>query len=135
MHDGLIKTALADPPAEGKEIESDLSTVDSALAESARTGQRWFDAETHRVRGEILLKRNPADPSPAEEASLTAIAIRATPFQLRAAMSVASLYHSTGRPAEAHDNSAAGADRIFAPIDTPCARSPAPDPNPPLTRV
>ena len=84
-----------------------------ALAESARTGQRWFDAETHRVRGEILLKRNPADPSPAEEASLTAIAIRATPFQLRAAMSVASLYHSTGRPAEAHDNSAAGADRIF----------------------
>ena len=66
MHDGLIKTALADPPAEGKEIESALSTVDSALAESARTGQRWFDAETHRVRGEILLKRNPADPSPAE---------------------------------------------------------------------
>ena len=79
----------------------------SALAESARTGQRWFDAELHRIRGEILLKQNPADPAPAEAAFLAAIAVaqqqKARSFELRAALSLAKLYQSTGRPIDAHD--------------------------------
>ena len=71
-----------------------------------RSGVRWFEAETHRVRGEILLKRDPANTAPAEEAFLTAIAIaqqqKARSFELRAALSLAKLYQSTGRPADAH---------------------------------
>ena len=57
--------------------------------------------------GEILLKRNPIESSPAEEAFLTAIAIaqqqEARSFELRAALSLAKLYQSTGRRIDAHD--------------------------------
>ena len=51
-------------------------------------------------------KRDPANPAPAEEAFLTAIAVAkqqgTRSFELRAALSLAKLYQSTGRPAEAH---------------------------------
>ena len=61
----------------------------------------------HRIRGEILLKQNPADPAPAEAAFLAAIAVaqqqKARSFELRAALSLAKLYQSTGRPIDAHD--------------------------------
>ena len=60
----------------------------------------------HRIRGEILLKRDPTDTAPAEEAFLTAIAVaqqqKARSFGLRAALSLAKLYQSTGRAAGAH---------------------------------
>jgi predicted ATPase len=60
----------------------------------------------YRIRGEILLKRDPANPAPAEEAFQTAIAIaqaqKARSFELRAALSLAKLYQSTGRFADAH---------------------------------
>ena len=75
-------------------------------ADSERTGQRWFNAESHRMRGNILLKRDPANTAPPEEAFLTAIAIaqqqKARGFELHAALSLAKLYQSTGRPADAH---------------------------------
>jgi hypothetical protein len=54
----------------------------------------------------MLLERDPANPAPAEEAFQTAIAVskeRATrSFGLRASLSLAKLYQSTGRPADAH---------------------------------
>jgi predicted ATPase len=69
-------------------------------------GYRAFDAELHRVRAETLLKRDSTNPEPAEEALLTAIAVakkQATrSFELRSALSLARLYQSTGRPADAH---------------------------------
>ena len=78
-----------------------------ALALAGETGEHWFDAELHRIRGEILLKQNPADPAPAEAAFLAAIAVaqqqKARSFELRAALSLAKLYQSTGRPIDAHD--------------------------------
>jgi hypothetical protein len=40
-----------------------------------KTGEHWTDAFLHRIRGETLLKRDPANTSPAEEAFLTAIAV------------------------------------------------------------
>jgi hypothetical protein len=59
-----------------------------------------------RARGEILLKRDRANTAPAEDAFLAAIAIaqqqKARSFELRAALSLAKLYHSTDRPADAH---------------------------------
>jgi predicted ATPase len=58
------------------------------------------------LRGEILLKRDPANTAPAEDAFLTAIAVaqqqKARSFELRAALTLAKLYHSTDRPADAH---------------------------------
>ena len=60
----------------------------------------------HRVRGKILLRRDPADLAAAEEAFRTAIAIAseqgARSLGLQAALALAKLYQSTARPAEAH---------------------------------
>ena len=80
--------------------------MDEALALAAETGEHWTDSFLHRIRGEILFKHDPANTGPAEEAFLTAIAIaqqqKARSFELHAALSLAKLYQSTGRPADAH---------------------------------
>jgi class 3 adenylate cyclase/predicted ATPase len=102
----LFETALAEAEGEAGEIDAALATIDHAVALTERTGQRWCEADTHRVRGEILLKRDQGNTAPAEEAFLTAIAVaqhqKAKSFELRAALSLAKLYRSTGRPADAH---------------------------------
>ena len=60
----------------------------------------------HRLRGELLLKRDPGNPAPAEDALQTALAIAERQsgrfYGLLAALSLAKLYHSTGRLADAH---------------------------------
>jgi predicted ATPase len=94
------------------EIEADddaseaLTRIDEALALARVTGEYWSDAFLHRLRGEILLKLDPANEKPAEDALLTAIAVaqqqKARSFELRAAFDLARLYHSTGRSAAAH---------------------------------
>jgi hypothetical protein len=38
------------------------------------TGEHWTDALLHRIRSEILLKRDPANTAPAEEALLAVVA-------------------------------------------------------------
>ena len=90
---------------EGRGAEAALVGIDEALALAAETGEHWFDAGLHRIRGEILIKQNP--PAPAEAAFLAAIAVaqhqKARSFELRAALSLAKLYQSTGRPTDAHD--------------------------------
>jgi predicted negative regulator of RcsB-dependent stress response len=81
---------LAELEAEAGEIDAAVGAIDRTLAEIERTGQRTFEAEAHRIRGEILLKRNPANPTPAEEAFHTAIAVaqaqKARSFELRGAL-------------------------------------------------
>jgi|SRR6516162_4580283 predicted ATPase len=68
--------------------------------------EHWSDAFLHRLGGEILLKRDPANTAPAEDAFLTAIAVaqqqRARSFELRATLSLARLYQSSNRAADAH---------------------------------
>jgi predicted ATPase len=96
---GLLAEIEAQGDAEG-------ALIDEALALAGETGEHWNDAFLHRLRGEILLKRDPANTVPAEHAFLTAIAIaqqqKARSFELRAALSLAKLYQSNGRPADAH---------------------------------
>jgi len=101
----LVRTALAEAEARNGELEAALATLDQALEDFARTGQRWFDAEIHRMRGDILFEKDAANPDPAEEAFLTAIAIaqhqKTRSFELRAALSLAKLYRATGCDADA----------------------------------
>jgi class 3 adenylate cyclase/predicted ATPase len=98
--------ALAEAEARAGELDAALATIDGAIADIERDGQRWSEAEACRVRGEILLKREPANTAPAEEAFLTAIAVaqqqKAKSFELRAALALAKLYQSSGRAADAH---------------------------------
>jgi predicted ATPase len=101
FYQGLLAEIEAPGDAEGA-----LTRIDEALALAAETGERWGDAFLHRLRGEILLNRDPANTAPAEDAFLTAIAIaqqqKARSFELRAALSLAKLYHSADRPTDAH---------------------------------
>jgi predicted ATPase len=102
----LISAVLAEVEAEAGHLEEGLATLDAQLAENADTGQWWFDAEVQRVRGELLLRREPADVAMAEAAFTRAVKIaqhqQTRTFELRAALSLAKLYHSTDRPADAH---------------------------------
>jgi tetratricopeptide (TPR) repeat protein len=102
----LFQGRLAELEAEGDDADGALQRIDAALALAGETGEHWTDALLHRIRGEILRKRDPANTAPAEEAFQTAIAIaqaqKARSFELRAAISLAKLYQLAGRPAGAH---------------------------------
>jgi predicted ATPase len=102
----LYEGLLAELEAEGDDVDGALQRIDEALALSNETGEQFTDALLHRIRGAILLKRDPANPAPAEEAFLSAVAVAQTQkgrsFELQAALALAKLYHSTARPAEAH---------------------------------
>ena len=104
--DGLLKIALAEGEARAGDPDRAVAILDEALATADRLGYRAFEAELHRARGDALLKRGPAIPAPAEEAFLTAIAVAkqqgTRSFGLRSALSLAKLYQSTGRLADAH---------------------------------
>jgi predicted ATPase len=97
---------LAELDAEGPDLNGAAAKIDAAIALAQQTGERWTDSMLHRIRGEILLKRDPANRAPAEEAFRTAVAVAkqqgTRSFGLRAALALAKLYQSTARPAEAH---------------------------------
>jgi len=73
--DGLLKIALAEAEARADDPDRAVAILDEALSTSDRTGHRAFDAELHRTRGEMLLKRDPASLAPGEEAIRAAIAV------------------------------------------------------------
>ena len=101
-----LEATLAEAEAGAGEIDAGLRRLDDALAESARTEERWYDAQMHRIRGEILLKRDPVNTAAAEQSLQAAITIaqsqKARSFELRAALSLAKLYRAANRAADAH---------------------------------
>jgi predicted ATPase len=105
-HRPYFGALLSEAEADAGNVDIAVTEVDRLLAEASSTGQHWSDAELHRIRGELLIKRDPANTAPAEEAFVTAIAVareqKARSFELRAALALAKLHQSTGRPAEAH---------------------------------
>ena len=102
----LYAVLLAELDAGGPDPNDVPTQIDAAIALAEQTGERWAESMLHRIRGEILLKRDPANPARAEEAFHTAIAVArqqgSRSFGLQAALSLAKLYQSTGRPLDAH---------------------------------
>jgi predicted ATPase len=101
-----LEAALAEAEASAGETDAGLRRLDDALAELERTEHHTHEAEMHRIRGEILLKRDPPDTAAAEQSLQAAIAIaqsqKARSFELRAALSLAKLYRAANRDADAH---------------------------------
>jgi class 3 adenylate cyclase/tetratricopeptide (TPR) repeat protein len=97
----LTGVLLAECEAEAGRVEVGLATLDAQLAADEQTGQRWFDAEVHRARGELLLKLQSPDVAGAESAFIRATEIaraqQTRAFELRAALSLAKLFRITGR--------------------------------------
>jgi DNA-binding winged helix-turn-helix (wHTH) protein/predicted ATPase len=81
-----------------------LAAVDEGMAASREHNERWWDAELHRVRGELLLAGG-ADEDEAEAAYLRALEIartqQARALELRAATSLARLWRTQGRADDA----------------------------------
>jgi len=102
----LPEAVLAEAEASAGETDAGLRRLDLALAALGRTDERLYEAEMHRIRGEILLRRDPADTAAAEQSLQAAIAIaqsqKARSFELRAALSLAKLYCTANRDADAH---------------------------------
>jgi predicted ATPase len=97
----LNGTLLAEREAEAGRVEAGLATLDGQVVAIEENGQHWFDAEVHRARGELLLKLRRPDVAAAEGALMRAIEIargqQTRTFELRAALSLAKLYKTTGR--------------------------------------
>ena len=62
LFDGLLKIALAEAEARAGDPDRAIAILDEALATCDRLGHRAFEAELHRVRGEILLEARPRQP-------------------------------------------------------------------------
>ena len=98
--------ALARLEAAAQNYERALALIDEALAISQEGGDRLYNSNLHRLRGNILLKRDPANPAQAEDAFKTSLAVAkqqgARTFELLASLALAKLYQSTDRLVEAH---------------------------------
>ena len=93
--------------AEAGQVETGLSKLSELIGSVEKTGQRWLDAELHRVRGELLRLCDPPDVPACEDALQRAINIaksqQTKTFELRAAMRLARLWRDQGKRNEARD--------------------------------
>jgi tetratricopeptide (TPR) repeat protein len=86
-------------------FEEALATLEEALPFTERTGQRYYQAELHRLKGELLLGHDTANAAAAEQSFHTALEIsreqRAKSWELRATTSLAHLLAKQGKLDEA----------------------------------
>ena len=72
-----------------------------------RTKETWFEANVHRIAGEIALKSPQPDVAKAEAHFERALAVarqqQAKSWELRAAMSMARLWRDQGKPQQARE--------------------------------
>jgi predicted ATPase len=106
--DGATVLALrADARRVSGQLEEAIALLREALDRSEATGERWFEAELHRIKGDVLLRAPEVDPAEAETCLRKAIEVAqrqgARLWELRAATSLARLWGDQGRRAEAHD--------------------------------
>jgi len=89
-----------------RRFEEAQRTIDEAMAFVDRTGQRFYVAELHRVRGELLLDQAAANAASAEQSFRRAIEIsrlqHAKSWELRATTSLARLLGKQRKRGEAH---------------------------------
>ena len=62
-----LEAALAEAEASAGETEVGLRRLDDALAELEVIENRWYEAEMHRIRAEILMQRDPANTMAVEQ--------------------------------------------------------------------
>ena len=110
-HDKIVTPVIGVLAAEAEvrkgRADEALALVEELITEIRVSGLRWQEAELLRVSGEALLLGPSADPDRAGRDLEAAVAVAreqgARAFELRAALSLAKLYHSTRRPLKAHD--------------------------------
>ena len=111
-HQGMVSDGLflygAARGAGGEDAGADaaLKRIDEALLLARQVDDRCDLPFAHLLCSELLLEHDPSNTVPAEEAFQTALAIAkeqgARSWGLRAALSLARLHQSNGRPVDAH---------------------------------
>jgi tetratricopeptide (TPR) repeat protein len=118
IHGLLAELQFASSDANGA-----LSAIDGGLGIARETEEHLFDSFLYRLRGDILSKRERPDLSAAEQAYWTAVTTavdqHARSWGLRAALSLAKLYQSSGRVAEAHAVLAPGLEGFSPTVEMP----------------
>jgi class 3 adenylate cyclase/predicted ATPase len=88
------------------QADEGLCVLAEALTTAYQTGDRYFEAELYRLKGELLLQQTSPDVHQAETCFQQALTIarhqQAKSLELRAAMSLARLWQQQGKRAEAH---------------------------------
>jgi len=103
----LSLALLAEALALAGKIDEGIAALDDALAKAAVSGVKGWNAEIHRLRGELTARLPHPDPAKAEESFRTALAIAREQgtrgYELRAATSLARLWREQERRGEARD--------------------------------
>jgi DNA-binding winged helix-turn-helix (wHTH) protein/predicted ATPase len=117
---------LAEACAKAGRVQDGLAALDEALAETERSGERRYEAETRRLLGELLLQADRGAPDEPEtcfhQALATAHRQGAKSLELRAATSLARLWQSQGRQDEAGEMLSEIYGRFTEGFDTPDLR-------------
>jgi predicted ATPase len=100
----LYKTIMIDACLSLGLVDEGLRTLDETIATTDPELRAWH-SDFHRLRGELLITRNPSDPSAAEACFREALGVArdqgAVGWELRAAMSLARLLRRSTRRDEA----------------------------------
>ena len=87
--------------------EAGLTALAEALTLAETTGERWYESEIYRLKGELLLQGSSENSTEAKTCFHHALDIarnqQAKSLELRAAMSLARLWQQQGKRQEAHD--------------------------------
>jgi predicted ATPase len=98
---------LTEAHAAAGQVEAGLGVLAEALALVDYTGERYWEAEIYRLKGEILLQQAVPDASQAEACFHQALAVArrqlAKSWELRAAIRLARLWQQQGKRAAARD--------------------------------
>jgi predicted ATPase len=103
---GLTANQLAEHYAATNRLDHAVAVVETALADLADNpdGEHWYASEQYRMLGDLVLG---GDSARAEASYQTALSIArrqsAKSLELRAAIRLAKLWRTWGRPGEAHD--------------------------------
>jgi predicted ATPase len=101
----LHMSFLANAYARLGQFDNAWRSIGEAMAASEASKESWFDADMHRLAGDIVLLSGEPDTAKAEAYFQRALAIarkqQAKSFELRAAMSMARLWRDQGKPDEA----------------------------------
>jgi len=97
---------LAEAYGRTGQVEAEMCVLAEALALVDTTEEHWWEAELHRLKGELLLALSTDNAAEAEPCFHQALAIarrqQAKSLELRAATSLSQLWQQHGKRAAAH---------------------------------
>jgi predicted ATPase len=98
---------LAEAYGQAGQVDEGLQVLAEALIYVEQSGECWWEAELHRLKGELLLLQSSDNRAEAAASFQQALAIaqrqQAKSWELRAATSLARLWQRQGKRAEAYE--------------------------------